>query len=86
MSDIKPTVRRVLARHGRLAVPVAELADDDNLYDAGMSSLAAVGVMLALENHLDLEFAESMLRRKTFQSIDAIVDAVAQSQTVPVGV
>ena len=85
MSDIKQTVRQVLAQHGRLPVPVAELADDDNLYDAGMSSLATVGVMLALENRLDLEFAESMLSRKTFQSIDAIADAIAELQPVPAG-
>ena len=85
MSDIKSTVRQILARHGRLPVPVAELADDDNLYDAGMSSLATVGVMLALENHLDLEFAESMLSRKTFQSIDAIADAISELQAVPAG-
>ena len=85
MSDIKTTVRQVLAQHGRLPVDVAELADDDNLYDAGMSSLATVGVMLALENHLDVEFAESMLSRKTFQSIDAIADALAELQAVPAG-
>jgi acyl carrier protein len=85
MNDIKQTVRQILARHGRLPVNVAELADADNLYDAGMSSLATVGVMLALENHLDVEFAESMLSRKTFQSIDAIADALAELQAVPAG-
>jgi acyl carrier protein len=85
MNDIKQTVRQILARHGRLPVNVAELADADNLYDAGMSSLATVGVMLALENHLDVEFAESMLSRKTFQSIDAIADAIAELQAVPAG-
>ena len=85
MNDIKRTIRQILAQHGRLPVHVAELADGDNLYDAGMSSLATVGVMLALENHLDLEFAESMLSRKTFQSIDAIADAIAELQAVPAG-
>ena len=85
MNEIKETVRRVLAQHGRLPVPVVDLADDDNLYDAGLSSLATVGVMLALENHLDLEFAESMLSRKTFQSIDTIADAIAELQAVPAG-
>lgn len=85
MNEIKETVRRVLAQHGRLPVPVVDLADDDNLYDAGLSSLATVGVMLALENHLDLEFAESMLSRKTFQSIDTIADALAELQAVPAG-
>jgi acyl carrier protein len=89
MTDIKATVRQILAQHGRLPGDVTTLGDDDNLYDAGLTSLATVGVMLALENHLDLEFPESTLGRKTFQSIGAIADAVAGLKAgagaVPVG-
>jgi len=89
MSDIKATVRQILTQHGRLPADVTTLDDDDNLYDAGLTSLATVGVMLALENHLDVEFSEPMLSRKTFQSIAAIADAVAELRagagTVPVG-
>ena len=86
MDDTKQTVRQILAEYGRLLVPVSDLADDDNLYDAGMSSLATVGVMLALESQLDVEFAGPMLSRRTFRSIDTITDAVAELQAVPVGV
>jgi len=90
MSDINAAVRQILAQHGRLPADVTTLFDDDNLYDAGLTSLATVGVMLALENDLDVEFSESMLSRKTFQSIAAIAAAVAElcaeAGAVPVGV
>ncbi len=89
MTDLKETIRRVLAQHGRLPVDPATLDDGDNLYDAGLTSLATVGVMLALESHFDVEFAEAMLGRKTFQSISAIAEALAEltadTGAVPVG-
>ena len=47
MTDIKATVRHILTQHGRLPADVTTIDDDDNLYDAGLTSLATVGVMLA---------------------------------------
>ena len=43
-------IRRVLAEHGRLLVEVETLADDDDLYQAGLTSHANVTVMLQLED------------------------------------
>jgi acyl carrier protein len=54
------------------------LADTDDLYDAGMSSLASVNLMLALEDAYEVEFPERMLRRSTFASVAAIRDAVLE--------
>jgi acyl carrier protein len=70
------TVREIIAQHGRLAVGVAELADDSDLYDAGLTSLATVGLMLALEDEFDIEFPDAMLSRKTFASIASLAAAV----------
>ncbi len=75
-------IRRILADHGRLAVPVADLADDADLYRAGLASHASVNVMLALEDHFDVEFPEGMLRKQTFESIVAIKAALAQLDVV----
>jgi acyl carrier protein len=75
--DLAP-IRDILARHGRLTIPIDHLKENSNLYDAGLTSLATVGVMLALEEHFDIEFPEKMLSRKTFESLGAIADAVAQ--------
>src|SRR5262249_32357861 len=50
VSDL-PTIREILSRHGRLSVDVRNLKDDSDLYSAGLTSLATVNVMLALEDH-----------------------------------
>jgi acyl carrier protein len=71
-------IRDILAQHGRLAVDVAQLNDDSDIYLAGLTSLATVGVMLALEDHFNIEFPEATLGRKTFMSINAIADAVGE--------
>jgi acyl carrier protein len=73
MSD---DIRQILKAHGRLSVDVANLADDADLYQAGMTSHASVNVMLALEGQFDIEFPDRMLKRGVFESIGAIRAAV----------
>jgi acyl carrier protein len=65
-------IRRIIAEHGRLSIEVADLALDADLYNAGMTSHASVNVMLALEDHFDVEFPDRMLKRSVFESISAI--------------
>jgi acyl carrier protein len=69
-------IRAVLAAHGRLSVDVAGLSETDDLYAAGMTSLASVNVMLALEGEFDVEFPDQMLNRSMFSSVAAIEAAV----------
>jgi acyl carrier protein len=69
-------VRDILAQHGRLSSPIDQLQDTSDLYNAGLTSLATVGLMLALEEQFNIEFPDNMLSRKTFASIEFIVDAV----------
>jgi len=69
-------IREILSRHGRLFAPVSEISDGSDLYEAGLTSLATVGVMLALEEEFDIEFPDSMLSRKTFASIESLAAAV----------
>jgi acyl carrier protein len=75
---LKDGIRRILDDHARLAVDAAAIGDDANLYDAGMSSHASVNVMIALEDAFGIEFPDSMLRRSTFSSVEAIRAAVEQ--------
>ena len=70
-------VREVLAQHGRLTIDVQTLDEDFDLYGAGLTSLATVGIMLALEDRFEIEFPESMLSRSTFRSVASISEAVA---------
>jgi acyl carrier protein len=69
-------VREVLAQHGRLSTPIDDLTDGGDLHSAGLTSLATVSLMLALEERFDIEFPDSLLSRKTFSSIDALAAAV----------
>jgi acyl carrier protein len=71
-------IRAVLHEHGRLARAVETLADDADLYQAGMTSHASVNVMLALECRLNIEFPDRMLRRGVFESISSIAAAASE--------
>lgn len=65
-------IRAILKEHARLSVDVVGLADDADLYQAGLTSHASVNVMLALEGKFDVEFPDRMLKRGVFQSIESI--------------
>ena len=69
-------VRAIVKAHGRLPVDVDSLADDADLYQAGMTSHASVNVMLAIEDAFDLEFPDAMLTRAVFASIASMAAAV----------
>ena len=70
------TIRELLAKFGKLPVSIDQVADDADLYAAGLSSFASVQLMLAIEEAFDIEFPDSLLNRKSFQSIDAIAQTV----------
>ena len=71
-------IRRILGAHGRLARDVNDLAEEADLYQAGMTSHASVNVMLALEGEFDVEFPDHMLKRSVFGSIAAIRSAIGE--------
>jgi len=69
-------IREAVREHGRIALEVATLSRDADLYDAGLTSHASVGVMLALEDRFGIVFPEYLLTRSVFSSIAAISDAL----------
>jgi len=71
-------IKQLLAQHARLLVDANQLEDDSDLYQAGLTSLSTVNLMLALEEHFDVEFLDRMLGRKTFGSIRALNDAICE--------
>lgn len=71
-------IRTILQEHSRLSTPPSDLAPASDLYAAGLSSLTTVQLMLALEDHFQIEFPDQMLGRKTFGSIQSIAEAVAK--------
>jgi len=76
MSDNANKIRTILKEHGRLTKDAESLADDADLYQAGMTSHASVNVMLALEGEFDVEFPDHMLKRSVFESISSIRTAI----------
>jgi acyl carrier protein len=71
-------IRPLIAEHARLRADVAQLSDDSDLYEAGLTSLSTVNLMLALEEHFDVEFSDRMLGRKTFSSIRSLSEAITE--------
>jgi len=71
--------------HPRLAVDVADLSDDDDLFKLGMTSHASVSVTLTLEDAFEVEFPERMLRKATFESIRSIQLAIVELVSASTG-
>ncbi len=76
MSSVRDRVRALLKTTGWLQTDIETLADDADLYTAGLTSHATVTLMLALEEAFDVEFPDSLLRRRTFSSVAALVEAL----------
>jgi acyl carrier protein len=71
-------IRTVLSKHARLAVDPSSLTEDSDLYNAGLTSLTTVNLMLALEDQFNVEFPDRMLGRKLFQSIRSLNEAIEE--------
>jgi acyl carrier protein len=72
------TIRKLIDEHGRLPVPAAALKEDQDLYEAGLTSFAAVQLMLGVEDSFDIEFPERMLNRRSFASIASITACLSE--------
>jgi acyl carrier protein len=81
VSHLDEQIRGIVGEHGRLTLDVTSLERDSDLYSAGMTSHASVGVMLALEERFGVEFPERLLTPRVFSSIAAISDALNELLT-----
>jgi acyl carrier protein len=71
-------IRQIIKDHARLSTPVDTLDSHADLHQAGMTSHASVNLMLALEDHFDIEFPDRMLTRAVFESIASIEAALRE--------
>jgi acyl carrier protein len=69
-------IRKLVSEHSGIETDVASLAEDADLYRAGMSSFASVQLMIGLEEAFDIEFPDTLLNPKTFSSLAAIQAAL----------
>jgi len=70
-------LRVILDEVGGLAAPIGDIATDQDLFAAGLTSFATVSVMLAIEEEFAVEFPDSLLKRDTFRSIAALLAVIA---------
>lgn len=73
-------LRTILDDVGGLSRPAAGLGINDDLFVAGLTSFATVGVMLAIEDTFDLAFPDALLVRATFRSMASLRDAILSLQ------
>jgi acyl carrier protein len=76
MESIQDRVRQLLREQGTISVDVDDLAPEADLYEAGLTSLSAVDLMLAVEQSFDFVFPDEALNRRTFSSIASIAAVV----------
>jgi acyl carrier protein len=74
---MQDAIRTILARSGRLAVPVESLGEEADLFAAGLDSLAIVNVLMSIEEQFDIELPDEFLSRRSFSSIATIRKVVA---------
>lgn len=78
---MKSRIRDILKTTARLPVDVAALADDADLYNAGLTSFGTVELMMALEEAFEVEFPDKMMNRRNFASVAAIENAILSIQS-----
>lgn len=69
-------IRALVGVHGRLSRPVAEIAGSDDLFALGLTSHAAVNLMLAIEDRFMIEFPDSAMTKNAFSTLDSIAATV----------
>ncbi|MET0660483.1 MAG: acyl carrier protein [Steroidobacteraceae bacterium] len=74
---IDERVRRIVGDHGKLTTDASRLSTDADLYELGLTSFATVQLMLALEEEFGVEMPDTLMNRRTFQSIGAMAGAMA---------
>ena len=73
-AGVADVVRRIAAQHDVRA----EIAATDSLVDSGMTSMAMVDLMLAIETAFDVTIPQRELTPANFQSIESLAALVAR--------
>ncbi len=76
--DVSLAVRRVLVLESRLSVPPGQLSEVEPLNGAMLTinSLGFLGVLIRLEDELDVVLPDDLFVGKTFVTVGDLVDVV----------
>ncbi|EED97381.1 acyl carrier protein [Burkholderia multivorans] len=77
---MKNEIRAILKQVAHLEAAVDSIGDADDLYEAGLSSLDTIQLMLALERQFNVEIPDELLNRNLFRSIDALAETIGALQ------
>ena len=77
---MKNELRQLIENVAHLDASSDRVADDDDLYEAGLSSLNTIQLMLAIEKHFDIEIPDERLNRQLFRSIDSLAETISSLQ------
>jgi acyl carrier protein len=80
---MRDKLRAIVEEYAGLPMSTGEISDDDDLFQAGMTSHASLSVMLAIEDNFGVEFPDEMLSRNVFASVSSIAAAL-ETLGVPV--
>ncbi|MEV2264978.1 phosphopantetheine-binding protein [Nonomuraea africana] len=83
MSETEKTILELLPGSGILPDSSADLTVSQDLWQAGMNSLASVRLLVLVEEHFNIEIPDKLLVRSTLASVQALavaVDDVLQGQ------
>ncbi|HTH96971.1 MAG TPA: acyl carrier protein, partial [Stellaceae bacterium] len=70
-------LREILQNQGKMP-DAGRARDQDDLYALGLSSLATVNVMVALESRFDIEIPDEALTRDTFRTVASLAALVRE--------
>lgn len=74
------SVRKIVQTLEDFASSSTPIGDTTSLYDAGLSSYGTVNLMLAIETEFNIQFPDTLLTRKTFETITSVAGVVESLQ------
>lgn len=78
--EIEQKMREIVTANSALAAE--DVAAAMNLFDAGLSSLDCVRILLAVEDEFDIELPEEIINRELFSTIANLCSAAGQASGV----
>lgn len=69
-------IRSIVIREAQLSMDAQKISDTMSLDDAGITSLARMNIVLALEDHFQITFPDEVMTRNNFASIAAVSKTV----------
>jgi acyl carrier protein len=73
---VEDAVRKIVEKC--MSMPDLDLEPDTDLWDAGITSVQIVRVMIAVEDEFEIELPEQVLNRATFSTVQSIAQVVRE--------